>query len=114
RTLSLPFAAPATGRAVKSGWTADQSELPVRAAGAIGNAKRWSANGSKLSHMERREFLTTLAAVQVAAKLDAQTSNGMIYRNLGTTGQRVSALGLGGYHIGNPSSESEGIGIIRS
>jgi uncharacterized protein len=48
--------------------------------------------------MERRAFLSMLAALQVAAKLDAQTSNEMIYRNLGTTGQRVSALGLGGYH----------------
>ena len=52
--------------------------------------------------MERREFLTTLAALQIAAKLDAQTSNGMIYRNLGTTGERVSALGLGGYHMAVP------------
>ena len=58
--------------------------------------------------MERREFLTMLAALQDAAKLDAQTSNGMIYRNLGTTGQRVSALGLGGYHMGVPKEESAG------
>src|ERR1700731_4572821 len=64
--------------------------------------------------MERREFLTMLAAQQVAAKLDAQTSNGMIYRNLGTTGQRVSALGLGGYHMGVPKEESESIRIVRS
>src|SRR5690348_1088663 len=64
--------------------------------------------------MERREFLTTFAALQVAAKLDAQTSNGMIYRNLGTTGQRVSALGLGGYHMGVPKEESESIRIVRS
>src|SRR4029077_1635797 len=64
--------------------------------------------------MERREFLTTLAALQVAAKLDAQTSNGMIYRNLGTTGERVSALGLGGYHMGVPKEESESIRIVRS
>src|SRR6202035_1304274 len=64
--------------------------------------------------MERREFLTMLAALQVAAKLDAQTSNGMIYRNLGTTGQRVSALGLGGYHMGVPKEESESIKIVRS
>ena len=64
--------------------------------------------------MERREFLTTLAALQVAANLNAQTANGMIYRNLGTTGQRVSALGLGGYHIGVPADEDEGIRIIRS
>src|SRR6202162_6348088 len=64
--------------------------------------------------MERREFLTMLAALQVAAKLDAETSNGMIYRNLGTTGERVSALGLGGYHIGVPKQESESIRIERS
>jgi aryl-alcohol dehydrogenase-like predicted oxidoreductase len=64
--------------------------------------------------MERREFLTMLAALQVAAKLDAQTSNGMIYRNLGTTGERVSALGLGGYHMGVLKEESESIKIVRS
>jgi aryl-alcohol dehydrogenase-like predicted oxidoreductase len=64
--------------------------------------------------MERREFLTMLAAFQAAAKLEAQTSGGMIYRNLGTTGQRVSALGLGGFHIGVPKEESEGIRIVRS
>jgi hypothetical protein len=91
-----------------------QSGLPVRAASANRECQRWGANGSKLSHMERREFLTTLAALQVAAKLDGQTSNGMIYRNLGTTGQRVSALGLGGYHIGVPKEEREGIRIVRS
>src|SRR5215467_7034774 len=64
--------------------------------------------------MDRRDFLTTLAALQLAAKLDAETSNGMIYRNLGTTGQRVSALGLGGYHMGVPKEESESIRIVRS
>lgn len=38
----------------------------------------------------------------------------MIYRNLGSTGERVSALGLGGYHIGVPKDENECIRIIRS
>ena len=64
--------------------------------------------------MERRDFLTMLSALQVAAQLDAQTSKGMIYRNLGTTGERVSAIGLGGYHIGVPKDENESIRIIRS
>jgi aryl-alcohol dehydrogenase-like predicted oxidoreductase len=65
--------------------------------------------------MERREFLTTLAAWQIAAQLQGQTSsNGMIYRNLGTTGERVSAIGLGGYHMGVPKEESESIRIVRS
>jgi aryl-alcohol dehydrogenase-like predicted oxidoreductase len=38
----------------------------------------------------------------------------MIYRTLGTTGQRVSALGLGGYQMGVLKEESESIRIVRS
>jgi len=37
----------------------------------------------------------------------------MIYRNLGSTGERVSAIGLGGAHLGSPS-ENEAIQIVRS
>jgi predicted aldo/keto reductase-like oxidoreductase len=66
------------------------------------------------SKIPRREFIAGLAAVQVAASLEADTSHGMIYRKLGNTGERVSAIGLGGYHIGLPADEQEGIRIIRS
>jgi aryl-alcohol dehydrogenase-like predicted oxidoreductase len=38
----------------------------------------------------------------------------MIYRRLGRTGEKVSAIGLGGHHIGRPKDPSEGIRIIRS
>jgi aryl-alcohol dehydrogenase-like predicted oxidoreductase len=38
----------------------------------------------------------------------------MIYRTLGRTGERVSAMGLGGHHIGRPPDPNEGIRIIRS
>lgn len=38
----------------------------------------------------------------------------MIYRQLGSTGERVSAIGLGGYHIGVPKDKNESIRIIRS
>jgi predicted aldo/keto reductase-like oxidoreductase len=38
----------------------------------------------------------------------------MIYRALGRTGERVSAIGLGGHHIGRPADPNEGIRIIRS
>jgi aryl-alcohol dehydrogenase-like predicted oxidoreductase len=38
----------------------------------------------------------------------------MIYRTLGSTGERVSAIGLGGYHIGLPEDPDEGIRIVRT
>ena len=38
----------------------------------------------------------------------------MIYRPLGKTGERVSAIGLGGAHIGRPREEAEGIRLIRT
>src|SRR5256714_10685223 len=66
------------------------------------------------SKMQRREFIAGLTALQLAASLEAETSNEMIYRKLGNTGERVSAIGLGGYHIGVPEDEKEGIRIIRS
>ncbi len=43
------------------------------------------------------------------------TRNGdMIYRTLGSTGQKVSAIGLGGFHIGTLKEEQESIKLIRS
>src|SRR5512133_149035 len=60
----------------------------------------------------RRDFLATLLS---AAALQAQTRTGdMIYRTLGKTGERVSAIGLGGHHIGRPKDEREGIRLVRT
>ena len=66
----------------------------------------------KPGDFERREFLAGLTALPLVSSLQAK-STGMIYRKLGTTGERVSAIGLGGYHIGVPDDESESIRIIR-
>ena len=41
-------------------------------------------------------------------------NNGMIYRTLGRTGERVSLVGLGGWHIGPPSvPERDSLQLIR-
>lgn len=45
----------------------------------------------------------------------ASTRSGeMTYRTLGRTGERVSAIGLGGFHIGKIKEEAESIKLIRS
>lgn len=38
----------------------------------------------------------------------------MLYRTLGKTQERVSAIGLGGFHIGHPKDEQDGIRLVRS
>jgi len=68
----------------------------------------------KPNDVERREFIAGMAALSAAGALRAADSSGMIYRNFGTTGEKVSAIGLGGHHIGRPKDENEGIRIIRS
>ena len=62
----------------------------------------------------RREFLEVLLGAASAAVLQSQTRSGdMIYRTLGKTGERVSAIGLGGAHIGRPA-EADAIRMVRS
>lgn len=64
---------------------------------------------------KRRDFLGALLSAAAAQVLSGQTRSGdMIYRTLGKTGERVSAIGLGGAHIGKPAEESEGIRIVRT
>lgn len=60
----------------------------------------------------RRKFVASLAS---AAILSAQSRSGdMQFRTLGKTGEKVSAIGLGGHHIGRPKEKSDGIALIRT
>jgi predicted aldo/keto reductase-like oxidoreductase len=78
--------------------------------------------------MERREFLKSATAAGIAAAAvrtgEAQTASptavkrpqspDMVYRQLGTTGETVSAIGLGGYHVGKQDSPDESIKLIHA
>ena len=89
--------------------------------------------------MERRDFLSGIAASGIACSLTQnawasgqKASTGgtsslprisspgtrkgdMLYRELGKTGVQVSAIGLGGFHIGNPKlQEADSIKLIHS
>lgn len=71
------------------------------------------------SNMTRRHFVKSVAATGAVVSLGvhswgAESKQGeMIYRTLGRTGEKISAIGLGGFHIGVPP-EAEGIRIIRT
>ena len=65
--------------------------------------------------MDRRDFLKTVAATTVASSLNAKLSRaeGSIpYRTMGRTGEKISIVGIGGYHLGRPSEE-DSIRIVR-
>ena len=77
--------------------------------------------------MDRRDFLktATVAATGTVTSANAQSaqpslaarrpeSSNMIYRELGRTGERVSAIGMGGYHIGKQQDPDESIRLLRS
>jgi predicted aldo/keto reductase-like oxidoreductase len=81
--------------------------------------------------MERRSFLKSAAAGVAAATVNSafaqstaaasQTSAttrpmspDMQYRELGKTGEKVSVIGLGGYHVGKQTDPEESIRLIRT
>jgi uncharacterized protein len=49
-----------------------------------------------------------------AANETADVRNGIPYRPLGRTGEQVSAIGVGGYHLGRQADEQETIRIVRT
>jgi aryl-alcohol dehydrogenase-like predicted oxidoreductase len=78
--------------------------------------------------MERRDFLKSATAAGVTAVTGPAPGQGdgssapttrpqspdMPYRQLGTTGEMVSAIGMGGYHLGKQKDADESIRLIHA
>ena len=67
----------------------------------------------------RRGFLGFAAASILLTHAERQprrpeSRNGIPYRTLGRTGEKVSLIGLGGYHLGSQKDPQESIRIIRA
>ncbi len=69
--------------------------------------------------MDRRDFIKSSTAASIAASLNTKISRAsdqpIPRRTLGRTGEKVSMVGIGGYHLGAPSvDEQEAIRIVRA
>ena len=67
-------------------------------------------------HTNRREVLLALGAGLMAGDGSAASSHSEIpYRTLGHTGEKVSCIGMGGYHLGKSEvTEAEAIKLIHT
>jgi len=85
---------------------------------SIEPAIRESLSPLPFAGVTRREFLkwtavTTMAAGAGPGAWASGDSGDLPHRTLGRTGEKISAIGLGGYHIGIPKEEQESIRIMR-
>jgi len=68
----------------------------------------------------RRRFLGVAAATVISARINnrawaTDAKNAVPMRTLGHTGEKVSMVGIGGYHLGRPGvSEEESLRIVRT
>jgi len=70
------------------------------------------------ARVTRRRFLEIAASITAMSATRselwaAEERGGIPYKTFGSTGEKVSAIGLGGFHIGTPSDE-ESMRIIRT
>ena len=84
---------------------------------AAPEGRGWESGESGVS---RRLFLELSLAGAVAAGAtrlgvaQETQANGIPYRTLGRTGEKVSLVGIGGAHLGKPRSDQEAVRIVRT
>jgi uncharacterized protein len=76
---------------------------------AVGSAVASAMAGSLLPHAETNAHAHNHAPVAAA-----DVRNGIPYRTLGNTDEKVSCVGLGGYHLARQSDVQESVRIIRT
>ncbi len=92
----------------------------LKTASASGIVAAGLAVSDGLRHPLLAQTSSSDAPQAISQNTPAQTppaptrSGEMIYRTLGKTGEKVSAIGLGGYHIGAIKEEQESIKLIRT
>jgi len=101
----------------------DASTMSVGGAGStvgIGPENEPATESAHDSAVTRRQFLGAAAGASILVGFPWRPGTGEVrgevpHRTLGRTGERVSAIGIGGFHLGKPElPESESIRIIRA
>jgi predicted aldo/keto reductase-like oxidoreductase len=88
--------------------------------GEAEHQQRHELHGEHGSPVTRRQFLGTAAAASIFASFPSHSpavgaKGDVPRRTLGRTGEKISCVGIGGYHLGKPElQESESIRIIRT
>jgi hypothetical protein len=85
----------------------------------VDETNRFNSTNQSDAVLSRRSFMKSAAVAAILGSaspevLMAETKEGLPHRALGRTGEKVSAIGLGGYHIGKQTEENESIRIMRS
>src|ERR1035438_655170 len=85
----------------------------------VDETNRFNSTNQSDAALSRRSFMKSAAVAAILGSaspevLMAETKEGLPHRALGRTGEKVSAIGLGGYHIGKQIDENESIRIMRS
>jgi predicted aldo/keto reductase-like oxidoreductase len=87
---------------------------------AVGSQNKQETQREHSSAVTRRQFLEGAAGASILASLPpyspaAEAEGEVPRRTLGRTGEKISMVGLGGFHLGKPElQESESIRIIRT
>ena len=109
---SARFTPAAAGRSVDRGENKEDSPQEFPASASINH----DAVDASIS---RRGFLGFAAASIFLAQAGqrsprSESKNGIPFRTLGRSGEKVSLVGLGGYHLGSQKDPQESIRIIRT